>query len=149
MISRANAAGASCEHHVGAGRTTRRCATAQMFQLLPWQSPPCARLTRRESAELLKRLHDSGLSIFEPDPIAEFERVRPRSTKILRREETCVWIGPHSASTVCNRVRYSRSLNLAQSARMIFNEVEVAIIQFWFVVTVSETITYRATDALS
>ena len=93
MISRANAAGASCEHHVGAGRTTRRCATAQMFQLLPWQSPPCARLVRRESAELLKRLHDSGLSIFEPDPIAEFERVRPRSTKILRREETCVWIG--------------------------------------------------------
>ena len=29
----------------------------------------------RESAELLKRLHDVGLSIFEPDPIAALEQV--------------------------------------------------------------------------
>jgi hypothetical protein len=57
-----------------------------MLNLVPWQSPPCHASRRsgqpfgdpraaRESAELLKRLLDAGLSHYEPDPIAALARV--------------------------------------------------------------------------
>lgn len=55
--------------------------------LLPWQHPPCrASLAdldqpyddpsgRRESAEVLKRLFDAGLSRYEPSPLQALQRV--------------------------------------------------------------------------
>jgi hypothetical protein len=58
--------------------------------LMPWQSPPChARLSdldkpfddprgERESAELLRRLLDAGLSRFEPDPLAAIAEAEQR-----------------------------------------------------------------------
>ena len=58
------------------------CAQGRALDLMPWQSPPCHANLRalseplgdpraaRESAELLRRLLDAGLSRYEPDPIA-------------------------------------------------------------------------------
>ena len=61
------------------------CAQGRALDLMPWQSPPCrANLgalsepfgdprAARESAELLRRLLDAGLSRFEPDPLGAIE----------------------------------------------------------------------------
>jgi hypothetical protein len=63
------------------------CAQSANLGLMPWQSPPCRASLRdldqpygdpsgkRESAELLKRLIDAGLSIFEPSPLAALAAV--------------------------------------------------------------------------
>jgi hypothetical protein len=62
------------------------CAQTRSLRLQPWQLPPFrASLAdldqppgdpsgRRESAELLRRLLDAGLSPFEPDPLRALER---------------------------------------------------------------------------
>jgi hypothetical protein len=65
--------------------------SAQMdaLGLMPWQSPPCqASLAAlhepfgdaraRESAEVLRRLLDAGLSPFEPDPLAAIAEAEQR-----------------------------------------------------------------------
>ena len=61
------------------------CAQGRALDLMPWQSPPCrANLgalsepfgdprAAPESAELLRRLLDAGLSRFEPDPLGAIE----------------------------------------------------------------------------
>lgn len=66
------------------------CAQSRSLDLLPWQLPPFRASLRdldkpfgdasgrRESAELLQRLHDAGVSIFEPDPIAALERAEKK-----------------------------------------------------------------------
>jgi hypothetical protein len=62
------------------------CAQGRALDLMPWQSPPCHANLRalsepfgdpraaRESAELLRRLLDAGLSWFEPDPLGALEQ---------------------------------------------------------------------------
>jgi hypothetical protein len=69
------------------------CAQSRSLDLAPWQSPPFRASLRdldkpfgdasgkRESAELLKRLRDCNLSIFEPDPIAACEAAEAEATK--------------------------------------------------------------------
>ena len=69
------------------------CVQTDSLGLMPWQSPPFRASLRdldkpygdasgkRECAELLKRLHDSGLSIFEPDPLAACEAAEAEATK--------------------------------------------------------------------
>ena len=64
------------------------CSQTRSLDLMPWQSPPCiASLDHleeplgdarglRESAELLRRLLDAGLSKYEPDPLAALEQAR-------------------------------------------------------------------------
>ena len=63
------------------------CVQSRRLDLPPWQSVPFRASLRdlsqpygdasgrRECAELLKRLHDAGLSIFKPDPLAALEQV--------------------------------------------------------------------------
>jgi hypothetical protein len=65
-------------------------AQSRSLDLPPWQSPPFRASLRdldkpygdpsgkRESAELLKRLRDCNLSIFEPDPVAACEAAELR-----------------------------------------------------------------------
>ena len=71
------------------------CAQGRALDLMPWQSPPCHANFRalsepfgdpraaRESAELLRRLLNAGLSRFEPDPLGAIEEAegKRRATK--------------------------------------------------------------------
>jgi hypothetical protein len=78
------------------------CAQSRSLDLPPWQSPPFRASLRdlekpygdasgkRESAELLKRLRDANLSIFEPDPmraLAEAEQRQPVMIQSLTQEK--------------------------------------------------------------
>jgi hypothetical protein len=66
------------------------CAQGRALDLMPWQSPPCHANLRalsepfgdpraaRESAELLRRLLDAGLSRFEPDPLGALEQAEAK-----------------------------------------------------------------------
>ena len=68
------------------------CAQGRALDLMPWQSPPCHANLRslsepfgdprgaRESAELLRRLLDAGLSRFEPDPLAAITEAEHQNT---------------------------------------------------------------------
>jgi hypothetical protein len=72
------------------------CAQSRNLGLQPWQNPPFrASLSdldqppgdtsgRRESAELLRRLTDAGLSRFEPDPIAALERAEAKQRQAAK-----------------------------------------------------------------
>jgi hypothetical protein len=65
-------------------------AQIESLALQPWQDPPCcARLCNlakpfddprgeRESADVLKRLLDAGLSRYEPDPLAAIAEAEQR-----------------------------------------------------------------------
>jgi hypothetical protein len=76
------------------------CAQSRSLDLMPWQSPPFRASLRdldkpygdasgkRESAELLKRLHDANLSPFEPDPIAALERVEAEQRRRAKCRDT-------------------------------------------------------------
>ena len=69
----------------GVAQFASSCAQGLALDLMPWQSPPShANLgalsepfgdprAARESAELLRRLLDAGLSRFEPDPLGAIE----------------------------------------------------------------------------
>jgi hypothetical protein len=66
------------------------CAQGRALDLMPWQSPPCHAGLRalsepfgdprgaRESAELLQRLLDAGLSKYEPDPLQALAEAEQR-----------------------------------------------------------------------
>jgi hypothetical protein len=73
-----------------------RCAQSRSSNLAPWQLPPFRASLRdldklygdpsgkRESAELLKKMLDLGLSPFEPSPMRP-RRGRPRSDQFPLR----------------------------------------------------------------